>query len=311
MSNIRIEKNNTRKLAESESKPLIIKPEIIVPPVKIGDLYLEIPYQLYIKNPENVLFSGLVLLLFFIQEQPIENKIVWLLQLENLSQVLDKSTAIKLIEIIPVFGKVNGFLDDKLAETNIVNQYTAIKEWLWVWEQNIVANKLQTHPVYSVYESLAMTSRRRYDMISALFARNLVDKTLFSTPEIAWILSECAIFWATILNEVDCKKHLHNNAKQHYNNLDSVGNCETDIYFHPDTLEEFLDFIDRHFEALARKCVENGDKEFDRLYFKPYIMAEKHWYTVYQKNKDLHLIKADGQKIHNRPGKRLGQSKKS
>lgn len=190
-------------------------------------------------------------------------------------------------------------------------QYAALKEWLWTWEQNIVADKLQNHPLYSIFESLAMTSRRRYDMISALFARNLVDDLIFSTPEIAWILSELSIFWSIIESDVDCKKVLHNNGKEHFNNLNSVGDQEADIYFYPETLEEFLDFVDRHFEALARKCVESGDTQFDRLYFKPYIIAQKQWYTVFQKNKNLLLVRVDGQKVHNRPGRRLGYSKKT
>lgn len=106
----------------SKLKSLIIIPEITVPPVKIGYVFVKIPYHFYIKNCENFDINVLTLLLFSIQNQPIEDKLHWLYMLESLNQVLDKNNAIKLVETLPSFAKRSGFLDDEYIANNLTIQ---------------------------------------------------------------------------------------------------------------------------------------------------------------------------------------------
>jgi hypothetical protein len=220
----------------------------------------------------------------------------------NLSNQINKGIAIGIIKYIPLlyFDKFSS--DNKL--TRACHPYQAIATWLLHWETNQNTSVLQ-FSAYSDYEREADEALKRYELIRALFSREKVNREIFVNPEFSWVISQVAIFRRKLKNKVDSKYKLYDKMKQHIDSLEYDLNPN---FWYPRDFEEVLDSIDRHFEALARQTVDEGDQTFQALYFKPFILASRSRNANDRQRLQLDFP-TEEQQPKRRPGVALGTKK--
>ncbi|MBD0263216.1 MAG: hypothetical protein ICV78_10965 [Tolypothrix sp. Co-bin9] len=229
----------------------------------------------------------------------------WYENFLNFSEQLDKSSAIELIEFLPALASAKKmFLTDEQCDITR-RYYTGMSKWLRCWEDNVETSELQKSE-YAIYEGAAVEAKRRYELISALFSRDLVDKIFFPNTNLSWLLAQTSIFWGQMGNKCSSREELYQNVREYVNSLDDFGG-EPPSY--QDTLENTqLYHADSYFDTLARDVAAN-DCDFDNYYFKPYILAKRQWNSYGRKKLEMvHIGKIPPKP---RRGTKLGYKKNS
>lgn len=181
--------------------------KIIVPPVTLtsrnSTINIPVPSNFYNKFPIEcqkivVLFGLYSVIQFPGNNDNFDDFCQWYVTLENLAEHLDKSSAIELVEFLPVLANAKKmFLTDEQYDITC-HFYAGLKEWLRHWEDNLDTSELQKSE-YAIYEGAAVEAKRRYELMSALFSRNLVDKVFFPNTNLSWLLAQTSIFWGSTL----------------------------------------------------------------------------------------------------------------
>lgn len=215
--------------------------------------------------------------------------------LEILGAYLDKAKTLQLLAVLPICSEL-------LRTESSKEYYQGMFLWLHCWENNSSTTHLQSSD-WKHYEPFAILSKRRYELISALFSRKKVDEILFINPNLAWILAETSIFWRKLHNDRG-KNNLYKNCKEH---LDNLGGFEkTPDSFEVQNKDLQFKYADFYFETLARDVARN-EPTFDKGYFQPYLLAFKSANSYFHNH--LAVVDTQGQPLKEKPGGKLGSKK--
>ena len=289
--------------------------KIIVPPFTLtngsSQIKVLVPSDFYNRFPvEYQKFAILIGLYGIVQFGAIDNDKFdnycrWRINLENLAEYLDKKSVIEIIGLLPAFGEFkNVFKSDKERDLTI-DFYTGLKEWLHHWEDNLDTSDIQ-FSYYAAYEGFAIEAKRRYELISALFSRKQIDETLFINPNLAWLLAQTSIFWGQMDNKCGSREELYQNVREYLDQLEYFGEDPPNYEVTNEDVQ--LNHADIYFDTLARNLAVD-DSDFDKYYFKPYMMAKRQWNSYGRKKLEMfHVGETPAKK---RPGRKLGYKKKS
>ncbi|MBD2527457.1 hypothetical protein [Nostoc sp. FACHB-133] len=303
--------NNPHLMIGNEEKSLIIVPPVILI-TENRHFHLSYCYELsvnsnfYSLNEKEREFTTQLLLYKELQsyenikfsELNTDSFSKWDALRNVLADRLNKKTANEIIQFLPALFNEQ----IKIKRLDVEDFYKGCASWLVHWDNNLDTSSLKESN-WQWIEGCAVVAKRRYELIYELFNKKLVEKSIFLTPQYAWLMCETSILRRKIISTFSSREELYKNNKQYINELDLTYEGKLKTFKCGDENNQLSTYADQHFDYLGRKTAAE-DCDFDKYYFQPYIIALRRWNTYTRKN--LELSPTDGRKP-SKPGKKLGQ----
>ncbi len=215
-----------------------------------------------------------------------------------LADRLTKKTANDIIQFLPrLFNQ-----QIKTKRLEVEDFYKGYASWLVHWDNNLDTSSLKKSN-WQWIEGCAFLAKKRYELIYELFNKELVEKSMFLTPQYAWLMCETSILRQKIISTFSSREELYQNNKQYINELDLTYEEKVRTSKCDDGNNDVLTYANKHFDYLGRETAAK-DTDFDKSYFQPYVGALSRWNTYTRKN--LELSPTDGRKP-SKPGRKLGR----
>lgn len=284
------------------------KSRIIIPPVILKSenhrfdlsyyLELNVDSNFYSFNEKERNFCIQLSLYNIVQFYYNTNPSYWDHCRKALADRLTKKTASEIIHFLPLL-----FHQEIQAERlKVQNFYMGCSSWLVHWDDNLNTSSLKKGS-WNWLEGCAIVAKRRYELIYELFNKELVEKSIFLTPQYAWLMCETSVLRRKIISTFSSREELYQNNKQYINELDLIYEGKLRTFKCGDVNNDLLTYADQHFDYLGRKTAAK-DCGFDENCFQPYFVASRRWNTYTRKNLELFFI--DGRKP-SKPGRKLGR----
>ena len=112
-----------------------------------------------------------------------------------LADRLTKKTANDIIQFLPkLFNQ-----QIKTERLDVEDFYKGCASWLVHWDNNLNTSSLKKGN-WAWLEGCAIVAKRRYELIYELFNKELVEKSIFLTPQYAWLMCETSILRQKIIS---------------------------------------------------------------------------------------------------------------
>jgi hypothetical protein len=179
-----------------------------------------------------------------------------------------------------------------------------MKIWL-LRKTNQISDISENFDDIKASEPQAMVMIRRYQLISALFDRSILDKKLLNA-ELCWLFAETAIFRLSLTSNITRYQH-YNDYKKYNDRLNRLDvKLETD---ETSSLNTRINFFHQGIDGIGHATARE-DTNFDKLYWQPYILAKRRFATQCKNDKSLKPIRPDNKPLKETRGRKLGSKNK-